>query len=61
MWYEWVFNLDSSFSEMRKLYSIQLNKEYEQWQRKNWKEELESVHERKFQNFGNVSINFQFG
>ena len=54
------FNVDLSFSEMRRLYSIKLKKSYAQRQRKN-KKDLERVEERKFENSKNFSRNFQFG
>ena len=50
------FNIDLSFSEMRRLYWIKRKKN-----KKKQKEEFERVHERNFQNFRNFPRNFQFG
>ena len=50
------FNIDFSFSEMRRLYWIKRKKN-----KKKQKAEFERVHERNFQNFRNFPRNFQFG
>ena len=53
-------NVDLSFSEIRRLYSIKPKIAYGHRQRKN-KEELERVHERNFENSKNFPRNFLFG
>ena len=53
-------NVDLSFSEIRRLYSIKFKISYAHRQRKN-KEELERVHERNFENSKNFPRNFLFG
>ena len=53
------FNIDLSFNEMRRLYSIKFRKAYAHRQRTN-KEELERVRERKFKNSRSFPRNFQF-
>ena len=53
-------NVDLSFSEMRRLYSIKFKKAYTYRQRKK-KEEMGRVHERNFENSIKFPSNFQFG
>ena len=53
------FDIDLSFIEMRRLYSIKLKKAKTHRDRK-LKKELERVHERNFENFRNFPRNFQF-
>ena len=54
------FNVDLSFSEIRRVYSIKFKKAYTQRQRKN-EEELERGHIKIFENSRNFPRNFQFG
>ena len=54
------FNLDLSFSEMSRLYSIKFKKVLTHRLRKP-KEKLERVHEKNFVNSKNIQRNFQFG
>ena len=51
------FNVDLSFSEMRKLYSIKFKKAYAHRQRKN---KEERVHQRNFESSRNFPRNSQF-
>ena len=53
-------NVNLSFSEMRRLYSIKFKKAFAYRQRKN-KEDMERVHERNFKNCIKFPSNFQFG
>ena len=53
------FDIDLSFSEMRRLYSIEFKKAKAHRDRK-LKKELERVHERNFENSRNFPRNFQF-